>query len=258
MNILNKIIDAKRAEVKRLKAMVPIDSLEKSAFFDSDRPSFYDALSADGPGIIAEFKRKSPSKGTIHAHARISEIVRAYQMAGAVACSVLTDIFFAGQSEDLLNAFSVSALPLLRKDFIIDEYQIVEARSLGASAILLISSVLTSSEIKQFTQMAHQLQMDVLFEVHNMEEIEKADAGIRIFGVNNRDLNSFQTDPARSFELIENVPSASIKVSESGLDNPETVNALYEAGYHAFLIGENFMKTGNPGEAAMNFIKRLK
>ncbi len=258
MNILNKIIEAKRAEVQRLKAMVPINSLEKSALFEKDRPSFYDALSADGPCIIAEFKRMSPSKGTINANAQISEVIPAYQQAGAVACSILTDSHFAGESDDLLNGFNVSSLPLLRKDFVIDEYQIVEARSLGASAILLISSVLTSSEIKQFSGIAHKLQMDVLFEVHNKEEIEKADVAIRIFGVNNRNLNSFQTDVERSFQLIENLPPASIKVSESGLNNPETVKSLYKAGYKAFLIGENFMKTEYPGEAAKDFINMLK
>ena len=258
MDILNKIIAAKKAEVKRLKETISFDSLENSALFDRDRPSFYDALSAKAPGIIAEFKRKSPSKGTINASAQISEVIPAYQQAGAAACSILTDNHFDGKSEDLLNGFSASSLPLLRKDFIIDEYQIVEARSLGASAILLIASVLTPSEIKQFTRLAHKLQMDVLFEVHNKEEIEKADAAIRILGVNNRDLNSFKTDVKRSLQLIDNLPFEAIKVSESGLDSPETVNALYEAGYNAFLIGENFMKTENPGETAKNFINRLK
>lgn len=255
MNILNNIIEAKRAEVNRVKARIPFDSLEKSPFFERDRSSFYDALSAEGPGIIAEFKRKSPSKGAIHANAMISEIIPAYQQAGAAACSILTDNHFAGESIDLLDGFKLSALPLLRKDFIIDEYQIVEARSLGASAILLISSVLTSYEIKQFAALAHKLEMDVLFEVHNREEIEKADASIRIFGVNNRDLNSFQTDVEQSFQLIENLPSGSIKISESGLDNPETVKALHQAGYNGFLIGENFMKSENPGEAAKKFIE---
>ena len=223
-----------------------------------ERPSFFDALSKDGPSVIAEFKRRSPSKGLINDQAGIEEVVAGYKDAGVKACSVLTDVHFGGEPEDLARAFRIAQLPLLRKDFIVDEYQIIEARALGASAILLIASVLSVKEISQFTNLARSLGLDVLFEVHNQEEVQKADPSIRIFGVNNRDLNTFKTDTQRSFELVKSLPAESLKVSESGLDNPETIVELYHAGYQAFLIGENFMKTPEPGLAARNFCQSIE
>lgn len=251
-NILEKIIACKRMEVEAADRML---GTEVEA--DRSRPviSMKQALLDSPTGIIAEFKRRSPSKGEIHPMAQVREIVPSYEEAGAAACSVLTDTaFFGGALMDLAVARGVSALPLLRKDFIISRRQIAEARACGADAVLLIAAVLGKDEIADFTDYAHSLDLEVLFEVHNAAELEKYYSGVDMVGVNNRDLTTFATDPMLSMKVAEMLPEDVVKVAESGLTSMKEVARLREAGFRGFLIGETFMKSPNPGETLKNFI----
>ncbi len=212
MNFLERIIADKRTEVARAKAIRPLRDLEHSALFNVPRPSMREALAQPGPSIIAEFKRKSPSKGDINRDASPQMVVPGYRRAGAAAVSVLTDAYFNGSLQDLSDAFGCTDIPLLRKDFIIDEYQLVEARSAGASAILLIAAALGSTELRDLAAMASSLELDVLFEVHCEEELEKCPQNISIIGVNNRNLETFAVDVATSLELAGKIPGG---ISES-------------------------------------------
>lgn len=257
MNILDKIIAAKELEVEDLKERINIDELEEVAIGTPDPVSFYKALSQPGPVLICEFKRKSPSKGVLNPDAKTEIIVPAYENAGAAAVSVLTDIHFNGFSRDLILSKQVSKIPLLRKDFIIDKFQIFEAKALGASAILLIAAVLKQDEIESFTQLAHDLKLDVLLELHSEDELKKIPTNIKIIGINNRDLTNFKVDIDHSVRLAEKLPAGLLKVSESGLDDPGVVLELFHKGFKAFLIGEKFMKTSDPGKAAAEFIKTI-
>ena len=211
----------------------------------------------DSPtGIIAEFKRRSPSKGEIHPLALPAEIIPAYQDAGASACSVLTDtVYFGGSLNDLAVARSVANIPLLRKDFIVSTYQIDEARVYGADAILLIASALTRDEVEFFTRHAHDCGLEVLFEIHNEKEIEKFCPEIDMVGVNNRDLTTFVTDPDLSLRIVKQLPDNVVKVAESGLTSIDEVEQLHQVGYNGFLIGETFMKHDYPGDALSKFIE---
>ncbi len=259
MNILDQIIAHKRIEVGIRKKLFSVSSLEVSTFYNQKRPSFRDAVAEAGPSIIGEFKRKSPSKGIINSQVEIDEVAKGYQEAGVKAMSILTDLeFFGGDELDLQKVASYATIPLLRKDFIVDEYQIIESKSFGASAILLIAAVLTKKEIHKFTQLADTLGLDILCEIHDPSELDKLDRRNTILGINNRNLKTFSVDIGHSQELIRQLPADSLKVAESGLSSYEEVKLLFETGFDAFLIGENFMRTPDPGHAAGKFIKGLK
>jgi len=258
MNILEEIIGEKRKEVFSRKDLIPAGFYEKVPAFRRERPSFGDAIKRPFPSVIAEFKRKSPSRGVINSSAAIYETIAGYSISGASAISVLTDHnYFGGSLVDLQDSALLSHLPLLRKDFIIDEYQVIEAKAYGASAILLIASVLKSDQVKMLSQLANGLGIDVLFEIHDEKELDKWFPGIKIVGVNNRNLSSFRMQPERSLKLLQNIPRECIKVAESGISDAETVKEWFNAGFDAFLIGETFMKTEKPWITAKNFILDL-
>jgi indole-3-glycerol phosphate synthase len=259
MNILDKITAVKREEVNRRKIINPVSALERSVFFSFRMPSFYDSLSVPAPSIIGEFKRKSPSRGDINPGANIIEVAQGYQNAGVAAMSVLTDEeFFGGKNSDLQEVAGLLEIPLLKKDFIVDEYQVVEAKSTGSSAILLIASILSAKEVDILSRTALNLGMDILFEIHDKSDLDKISSNIKIIGVNNRNLKTFEVSLDNSSDLLKHLPQDCLKVAESGFQTPEDVVRLFKNGYDAFLIGENFMKTADPGNSAAVFIDNLK
>jgi len=259
MNILDKIVADKRKEVDLKKSLIPIGQFERSILFERETTSLAQKLRNSTSGIIAEFKRRSPSKSTINQNANVGQVAREYQNAGVCGMSVLTDIkYFGGSLEDLLLARASCTLPLLRKEFIIDEYQILEAMAHGADAILLIAAVLTRNEIKTFSELAKSMGLDVLLEVHNEDELLKSlMPSLDILGVNNRNLKTFEVSLKTSKSLSTLIPNEFVKVSESGISAIETIKELKTYGYQGFLIGENFMKTDNPSEGAREFIEQL-
>ncbi len=260
MHILDKITKHKREEIKNKMELFPTALLEKSIFFNTDTVSLKKYLQRpDKSGVIAEFKRKSPSKGMINGFAEVENVSIGYMQAGASALSVLTDEhFFGGKNDDLRQARKYNYCPVLRKDFIIDEYQIVEAKSIGADVILLIAECLSKSEVKQFAKLAASLKMEVLFEVHSLKELDKLNEHIDLVGVNNRDLSSFEVDLNTSLELAQAIPTEFVKVSESGISEAEKVVLLKEEGYEGFLIGEHFMKSSNPPRRCLEFIQEIE
>ena len=259
MDILEKIIADKRREVELKKSIIPVSQLENSVLFNSRTQSLSKLLQNSSSGIIAEHKRKSPSKQTINSSFTVEEVVKGYQNAGVCGISVLTDMkYFGGSLDDLLLARASVTIPLLRKEFIIDEYQLIEAKAHGADVILLIAAVLTRQEIKYLSEFAQSLGLEVLLEVHNEEELQKAIMpSLNMIGVNNRNLKTFEVSLTYSKELANIIPNEFVKISESGISNIEDVKELQQFGYQGFLIGENFMKTDNAGLAASEFIKQL-
>ncbi len=247
-------------EVATQKERVSIKELEDQIRANLPVPQLRDFLADPTKnGIIAEFKRQSPSKGLINGEAKPEEVAKAYQEAGVSAMSVLTDKeFFGGAIPDLQAARSVTNIPILRKDFTVDEYQIVEARAIGASAILLIASCLSKEEIQRFAKLAVDLGLDVLFEVHNREELDKYCDEIGVVGVNNRNLKTFEVNVQNSIDLLQFFPDGVKKVAESGISSIDTIKMLKQEGFDGFLIGENFMKTSNPGQACIEFCSSLK
>ena len=260
MDILEKIIADKRREVALKKSIVPVLQLENSMLFNSRTSSLSKLLKNSTCGIIAEHKRKSPSKQTINSSFTVEEIVKGYQNAGVCGISVLTDMkYFGGSLEDLVLARASVTIPLLRKEFIIDEYQLLEAKANGADVILLIAAVLTRQEIKHLSEFAQSLGLEVLLEVHNEDELYKSIMpSLNMIGVNNRNLKTFDVNLNYSKELANFIPKEFVKVSESGISNIFDVKELQTFGYQGFLIGENFMKTENAGLAAKKFIKQLQ
>ncbi|MBD8348434.1 indole-3-glycerol phosphate synthase TrpC [Dysgonomonas sp. HGC4] len=257
-NILDKIVANKRIEVEQQKKEVSINQLIKQIGTTNKQGLFKQSLINSSTGIIAEFKRRSPSRGWIFENAKVEEVIPLYSGGGASAISVLTDTdFFGGTFSDLTMASSLTKTPLLRKDFMIDEYQFYQTAAMGASAVLLIASSLTIQESKQFAVKAKELGLDVLLEVHNEAELGHINEYVDVVGVNNRNLGTFVTDVQASFDLVDKIPNEFVKISESGISSPQTVLDLREVGYKGFLMGENFMKTDNPGEALANFIKEL-
>jgi indole-3-glycerol phosphate synthase len=256
MNILTKITTHKRTEVEVRKQSVSIKQLEASPLFNR-QPLSATIFIKERTGIIAEFKRQSPSKGVIHPNADIETITKGYVSAGVSAISVLTDVnFFGGSDADLLAARSFNDVPLLRKDFMIDEYQIIEAKAIGADFVLLIAACLSPKEIQHFGKLAQSLDMQVLLEVHNQAELERSLCPfVDLVGVNNRDLTTFTLNLQHSYNLVNQIPNDFLKISESGISNPKTIMELRQAGFDGFLIGENFMKTEKPEEACKEFIK---
>ncbi len=261
MNILDQIIEHKRREVAERKRSVPFKALELGVYFQRPTISLKEFVRReDRSGIIAEFKRRSPSKGTINALAAVDATTRGYADAGASGLSVLTDEkFFGGSNDDLSIARKSNVIPILRKDFTVDEYQIAEARAIGADAILLIAAVLDPQESRNLAAFAHSLGLEVLLEVHNEDELlASLDAGADLIGVNNRDLKTFAVSIEVSKKLAPLIPPSVVKVSESGISNVMAIAELKKFGFEGFLIGENFMKEVSPAVAAREFIQNLK
>ncbi|RKD20223.1 indole-3-glycerol phosphate synthase [Pelobium manganitolerans] len=260
MNILDKIVARKKEEVAIAKAKTSLKDLENLPVFKRDTYSLRKFLTDPAKtGIIAEFKRKSPSKGVINDKVSVEEVTTAYANAGASALSVLTDHdFFMGHEEDLIAARKVNQIPILRKDFMVDEYQIIEAKAIGADIVLLIAACLTRQEVSNFAKLAKSLGLSTLLEVHSAEELEgNLDPNIDVVGVNNRNLKDFSVSIDTSLQLAEIIPSDFLKISESAISNPETIKLLKKAGFNGFLIGENFMRTANPGLAMADFVKEI-
>ena len=259
MDILTKIVNDKRIEVNLRKQLIPIKQLEHSILFERETVSLAKKLKESNTGIIAEHKRRSPSKQVINHDLNVFDVAKGYEDAGACGMSVLTDgKYFGGSLEDLLTARASCNLPLLRKEFIIDPYQIIEAKAYGADVILLIAAILTREEIKTYSELAKSLNLDVLLEVHNQDELHKSIMpSLDMLGVNNRNLKTFEVSLDTSKQLSDLIPDDFVKVSESGISNIEAIKTLQPFGYKGFLIGENFMKTDNAGLSAKKFIKTL-
>ncbi len=259
-NILKKILAHKEKEVAETRELFPVKLLEKSVYFhETPVPLTKYLAREDRIGVIAEIKRQSPSKGVMNKYISVEELSIGYMQAGASALSVLTDsYFFGGSHEDLQEARKFNFCPILRKDFIIDDYQIVEARSIGADVILLIAAALDPQKTQALATRAKEFGLEVLLEVHTKDELEQhlCDA-VDIVGVNNRDLDTFTVSLDRSLELANAIPAKMTKISESGISTPEDVVKLREAGFRGFLIGENFMKTPRPEAACRTFISQV-
>lgn len=258
-DVLTEIIAHKRREVDKQKEQLPLKKMERRIDAQSYRSfSFKEALLNSPHGIIAEFKRRSPSRGWINQSADSSLVPLQYQQNGAAALSVLTDeAYFGGTITDLQQAIVQTSIPVLRKEFIVDEYQIFQSKMCGAHAVLLIAAALTPQQSKQFTKIAMDMDLEVLLELHDETEIEHLSPLNKIIGVNNRNLGSFVTDVEKSHQMVHLLPAEAVLISESGISDPRTLHELKQAGYQGFLIGENFMKTEHPGEALKQFIEQI-
>jgi len=259
MTILDQIIASKKREVLLKKSILPIKQLEQSVLFERKTNSLVHHISNSSSGIIAEHKRRSPSKSVINQSHSVEDIVRSYENGGASGISVLTDgQYFGGSLDDLVLARATTHLPLLRKDFVVDEFQIIEAKAFGADLILLIAAVLTREEIKTLSELAQSLHMEVLLEIHNEKELHKSIMPtLDLIGVNNRNLKTFDVNLDYSKQLAEHIPNDFIKISESGIDDTAAVIELQQHGYKGFLMGEYFMKSENPEKSITEFIKKL-
>jgi indole-3-glycerol phosphate synthase len=260
MSVLEKIVRSKRIEIESMRKNTPVALLEKSKYFQRETLSLERSLLDKGKhGIIAEFKRKSPSRGVINNGVTPENVCPRYMSSGASAVSVLTNgEFFGGSNEDLARARKLCNGPILRKEFIIDEYQVVESKSIGADAILLIADILSGVEVKRLSALAESLKMEVLYEIHDKNGIEKLPPGSRLTGINSRNLGNFSIDMNILNRTISMLPPDSIKIAESGIHSVETVTKLKTMGFTGFLIGELFMKEKDPGEACNKFINDLK
>lgn len=259
-DILSEIIANKRIEIDLQKKTISPEQLQE-ILSDEVQPgySMKQALSSSATGIIAEFKRRSPSKGWIYENAYPEQVVPDYAAAGASALSILTDEkFFGGSMKDIRTARPLVNIPILRKDFIIDEYQLYQAKILGADAILLIAAALETDRCHALAAKAHELGLEVLLEIHTAQELPYINKNIDMVGINNRNLGTFFTDVENSFRLAGQLPQDTLLVSESGISNPDTVKRLREVGFRGFLIGETFMKTKQPGDKLKEFINDLK
>ncbi len=257
MDILDKILAHKKKEVEERKSLFPVKLLEKSIYFSGKTVSLKKYLRRpDKSGIIAEIKRKSPSKGMINKHVSVEKTSIGYMQAGASALSVLTDYhFFGGSNEDLKLARKFNFCPILRKEFIVDEYQVIEAKSIGADVILLIAAALPVSALKQLAIFAQSLGLEVLMEVHNADELnQNLHDAVDLIGVNNRNLKTFEVSIDTSKNLSAAIPDQYVKVAESGISAPETIVELKQYGFEGFLIGETFMKSSRPELACHRFI----
>lgn len=259
MTKLDEINSYKRQEISEQKLLISLSELRDRAAYHKPLPSFKEfLLSPEKSGIVAEHKRQSPSKGVINDRANLETVVKGYETAGASAISVLTDQkYFGGSLMDLAKASELVSVPVLRKDFMLESYQLHEARAYGAAVVLLIAASLSQSEVDELAHEAHELGMEVLFEIHTEKELEKISEHVDVVGVNNRNLKTFTVDLEHSIQLLEKIPDGYIKISESGLSHPEIVKMLRLKGFQGFLMGENFMKEDNPGEACRRFIKEI-
>ncbi len=259
MNILDKIIKDKKAEVALKKKVIPYSQLENTALFNATTLSMCHLIKNSDTGIIMEHKRRSPSRDVINNSLSVEEVVIGYQNAGACGISVLTDgKYFGGSLDDLVLAKACCQIPILRKDFIVDEFQILEAKAHGADVILLIASVLNRLEIIKLSQLAKNLQLEVLLEVHNKEELENSMMpSIDLVGINNRNLKNFEVSLETSLQLVTLIPDNFLKISESGIDSEDAIKKLKNCGFQGFLMGDYFMKSDNPGEKAKKMIEKL-
>jgi len=260
MDILDLITHNKRKEVAKKKELYPTKLLEQSLHFEAPVVSMRKyLLRPDKTGIIAEFKRKSPSKEIINAYAKVEDVTVGYMQSGCAGLSVLTDTeFFGGSNNDLKTARKYNFCPILRKDFIMDEYQIIESRSIGADTILLIAECLEKKEVEQLAKFAKSLGLEVLMEVHSEDQLSKLNPYIDIVGINNRDLKTFKVSIKNSLELIKVIPDDFLKISESGISQPASILELRAAGFNGFLIGETFMKSSEPARACREFIQSIE
>lgn len=259
MNILETIIEYKKSEVRSRKSQFQTAELEKRILFSRPVLSLKDSLlDPTKTGIIGEFKRRSPSKGIINDKVDVVEVTKGYAENGASCLSVLTDEkFFGGSDQDLLSA-RVNRIPILRKDFIIDEYQVIEAKSIGADVILLIAACLSPAEVKRLAATAKGIGLEVLLELHAEEELEHICDHTNIIGINNRNLKTFDVDIERSLRMAEQIPLSKLKIAESGISTVEDIFLFKRHGFHGFLIGENFMKAPDPAIAFADFVDRLR
>jgi indole-3-glycerol phosphate synthase len=258
MQMLEKIVRAVRLEITERKSKVPVSFLERSEYFRSPVRSLERSL-MEGSGIIAEFKRRSPSRGIINSRVDPGEVCSAYLNSGASAVSVLTNSrFFGGNDQDLLTVRQKCNGVILRKEFIIDDYQVIESKSIGADAILLIADILSEKELQRLSALALSLELEILYEIHDEKGTDKLPDGARLIGVNSRNLDNFIIDMDIPRKIISKLPGTGIKIAESGIHSPEKLMELKEAGFEGFLIGELFMKEKDPGEACNSFISKLK
>jgi len=258
--ILETIVAHKRREVAARQELVPVKLLESSLYFNSQPLSLRSYLLREGSsGLIAEFKRRSPSRGWLNQYAPVERTTLGYMQAGAAALSVLTDAeFFGGRNEDLTTARRFNFCPILRKDFVVDEYQVLEAKSIGADAILLIAAVLSAAEVQRLGSLAKSLGLEVLLEVHNAGELAAAQPeSVDLIGVNNRNLHDFSVSLDTSLSLAEAIPAEFVKVSESGISGAAAIGQLRAAGYRGFLLGEAFMKHARPERACAALVQEL-
>ncbi len=258
--ILDTIIAHKKKEVASCKELIPVNELKKMPLYKVPAVGFRESiLHPERTGIIAEFKRQSPSKGVINASVRVEEVTTAYARYGASALSVLTDFnFFGGSLDDLQKARAANTIPILRKEFMVDAYQVHEAKAMGADAILLIAACLEKEEAMELAKTAKDLGLQVLMELHADEELDILNDYLDVVGVNNRNLKTFEVDLQHSVELAKKIPDRFVKISESGISSVENIQFLRKHGFRGFLIGENFMKTADPGEAFSHFVDELK
>ena len=260
MKILDKIVEDKKIEINKLLSNSSISKLENSHLFSRKCISLKESIKNNNSGIICEFKRRSPSNQNINYISSLSDVVSGYEEAGAAGLSILTNKkYFDGDTQDIIDIRDISNLPILRKEFIISEYQVIEAKSIGSDAILLIASILSEEEIIGYSSLAKNIGLEVLLEIHSEDELYKISGDdIDIVGVNNRNLDTLEIDLNNSVELYGKIPSKFIKISESGISEVESILKLKEVGYNGFLIGEKFMKTRNPMESAHDFIKKIE
>lgn len=259
MNILQRIVERKRVEVAERKISHPIEKLKDAALYQRQIFSLVEGLQKNNAsGIIAEFKRKSPSKGIINDQVDPIKVTYGYQIAGASAVSILTDAdFFGGSEIDLIACRAVLDIPILRKDFVVDQYQLHEAKAIGADLVLLIAACLTPGEVAYLAAEAHAIGLEVLLELHDEDELNHVAKEVDLVGINNRSLKTFDVDIERSLRMAASIPGNMPKVAESGIDDPAQIRIFKENGYKAFLIGENFMKREDPGMALKEFIDNI-
>jgi indole-3-glycerol phosphate synthase len=259
MNILEKIVSERRKTVEQLKQIVPVQAWEMMPLFDKECLSLKENLLDESlTGIIAEFKRASPSKGIINDKVDVFEVITDYELHGAAGISILTEpLFFMGNNDDILLLAESLNTPVLRKDFIVDEYQVFESKAIGADVILLIAACLTPKQVKQYATLARHLGMEVLLELHDEGELGHICDETEIVGINNRNLKTFKVDIERSLKMAEKIPAGKIKVAESGISSVGDIRLFRENGFNGFLIGENFMKVTDPGKAFRDFVNKL-
>ncbi|MEG1589576.1 indole-3-glycerol phosphate synthase TrpC [Chryseobacterium sp.] len=258
MNILDKIIERKKQEIEDSKSKISIEKLKDSEFFGRKTFSLKETLESKS-GIIAEFKRQSPSKGIINNQISPLDVASAYEKFGASGISILTDKdFFGGSFDDILNVRNHIQIPILRKDFMVDEYQFYEAKSIGADVILLIAACLSPKQVSEFTELAHDLDLEVLLEIHTEEELQHINKSIDFVGINNRNLKDFKVDLQHSVNLKNQLPENILSVAESGIYNEDDFKYLKEKGFNGFLMGEYFMKNENPGNKFREFVSNVE
>jgi indole-3-glycerol phosphate synthase len=260
MTILDEIIEYKKKEVNLFASLTPVKELEKSRFFRRDTISLSEFLiDKSKTGIIAEFKRKSPSKGILNSFSSVEDVTSGYFREGASGVSILTDTqFFGGSASDLSHAREKNSFPILRKDFIIEQYQVIESKSIGADAILLIAAVLGKKKALDLAELARSLGMEVILEIHEQQELEIINHHINIIGINNRNLKTFEVNTETSADMAQKIPAGFLKISESGISSKHEIEKLRISGYDGFLIGEKFMSAPDPVEAFAEFAKNLK